>query len=190
MCIQYDKLKEVDMAKYEQVKTNHACRVNFQGSAPSMEAEGARRVFQRSIEKHGVRYTEFFGDGDSKGFPTVEKNYDDVTVIKRECIGHVQKRVGTLLRKLKKLVKGLGGKGKLPNSMTDKLQNYYGIALRSNVGNLENMKKAFLQVCFMWLHQKAIPGIIIVHKGKIAGVHFKQIKQMGQQHTNRGKVFH
>ena len=74
------------MAKYEQVKAGHVCRVNFQGSAPSMESEGAKRVFQRSIEKNGLRYTEFFGDGDSKGFPTVENTYEDVKVVKKECI--------------------------------------------------------------------------------------------------------
>lgn len=59
-----------------------------------------------------------------------------------ECIGHVQKRVGTALRKLKRENPGLGGKGKLTDSQIDKLQNYYGIAIRSNVGNLAGMKKA------------------------------------------------
>ena len=142
ICIQNETLKESDMAKYEQVKAGHVCRVNFQGSAPSMGSEGAKRVFQWSIEKNGLRYTEFFGDGDSKGFPTVENTYKDFKVVKKECIGHVQKHFGTRLRKLKKSVKGLGGKRKLTDSMIDKLQNYYGIALRSNVGNLENMKKS------------------------------------------------
>ena len=33
------------------------------------------------------------------------------------------KRVGTALRKLKKENKGMGGKGKLTDSLTDKLQN-------------------------------------------------------------------
>ena len=40
------------------------------------------------------------------------------------------------------MVKGLGGKGKLTEAMIDKLQNYYGIAVRSNPGDLEAMKKA------------------------------------------------
>ena len=46
------------------------------------------------------------------------------------------------LHNLKKNVKGLGGKGKLTNSIVNKLQNYYGIAIRSNVDNLSAMKKA------------------------------------------------
>lgn len=61
-----------------------------------------------------------------------------------ECIGHVQKRVGTALRKLKKETAGLGGKSKLTDTIIDKLQNYYGIAIRSNVGNLEGIKQAVL----------------------------------------------
>ena len=59
-------------------------------------------------------------------------------------MGHVQKRLGTALRKLKKETKGLGGKGKLTDSMIDKLHNYYGIAIRSNSGNLKSMKRDIL----------------------------------------------
>ena len=65
-----------------------------------------------------------------------------ITVEKKECIGHVQKRVGTALRKLKRENPGLGGKGKLTDGTIDKLQNYCGITIRANVGNLAGMKKA------------------------------------------------
>ena len=58
-----------------------------------------------------------------------------------KLLGHVQKRVGTALRKLKKETPALGGKGKLTDAMIDKLQNYYGIAIRSNVGDLNGMRK-------------------------------------------------
>lgn len=54
----------------------------------------------------------------------------------------VQKRLGIALCKLKKEKKGMGGKGRLTDSMIDKLQNYYGIAIRSNSGNLPAMKSA------------------------------------------------
>ena len=67
---------------------------------------------------------------------------DGIEMEKKECIGHVQKKVGTALHKLKRENPGLGGKGKLTDSQIDKLQNYYGIAIRSNVGNLAGMKKA------------------------------------------------
>ena len=43
---------------------------------------------------------------------------------------------------LKKKVKGLGGAGRLTDATIDKLQNYYGISVRRNIGDLENMKKS------------------------------------------------
>ena len=109
-----------------------------------MEPEGADRIFRTSVEKHNLRYTEFYGNGDSKSFTRVKGVYvdDGIEMENKECIGHVQKRVGTALHKLKQENPGLGGKGKLTDSQIDKLQNYYGIAIRSNVGNLAGMKKA------------------------------------------------
>ena len=78
----------------------------------SMESHGAMQIFQRSKDVNFLRYAEFYEEGDSKSFSTVENIYSELKVVKRECIGHIQKRVGTHLRKLKKAVKGLGGKGK------------------------------------------------------------------------------
>ena len=42
-------------------------------------------------------------------------------------------------RNLKKNVKNIGGKEKLTNNMIDRLQNYYGIAIRSNKGDLQSI---------------------------------------------------
>ena len=38
------------------------------------------------------------------------------------------------------MVKTLGGRGRLTNKEIDKLQIYYGLAIRRNIGNLEGMK--------------------------------------------------
>ena len=51
--------------------------------------------------KNKLRYTEYYGDGDTKPFFVVKDVYEGVTVVKKECIGHVQKRVGIRLRKNK-----------------------------------------------------------------------------------------
>lgn len=61
-------------------------------------------MFQRSEEKYDVKYVNYIGDGDSKTFPAiVDSNpYPGITITKKECIGHVQKRMGTRLRNLKK----------------------------------------------------------------------------------------
>ena len=131
--------------EYQRWRADHnVCKANFKGSAPAMEPEGVDRIFRRSVELHNMQYTEYYGDGDSNSFSRVQDVHQDsgITVEKKECIGHVQKRVGTALRKLKRQNPGLGGKGKLTDGTIDKLQNYYGIAIRANVGNLAGMKKA------------------------------------------------
>ena len=134
-------------------KAEHSpkCKANYSGSAPAMEPEGAKRIFNRSVSSHNLMYDTLFGDGDSKSFSAIENTYKeeyDVVVEKKECVGHVQKRLGTALRKLKKEKKGLGGKGKLTDSMIDKMQNYYGIAIRSNIGSLNTMKSNILATLF------------------------------------------
>ncbi|GFW10615.1 uncharacterized protein TNCV_894101 [Trichonephila clavipes] len=106
-----------------------------------MEIVGASRIFLRSEKNRRLQYTQYYGDGDSKAFMSVKDTYGLNSVTKFECIGHVQKRVGSRLRKLKTKTKGLSGKGKLTDNFIDRLQNYYGIAVRSNVGNLSAMQQ-------------------------------------------------
>ena len=138
-----------ESADYLVWKTNHICSAKYRGSAPAMEPDGAQRIFKRSKEKRALIYNHFYGDGDRKSFSSIENTYaeDNIKVIKYECIGHVQKRVGTALRKLRK-EKKLGGKGKLTDKMIDRLQNYYGIAVRSNKGDFDGMKSAILAGLF------------------------------------------
>ncbi|GFV90564.1 uncharacterized protein TNCV_2222801 [Trichonephila clavipes] len=120
----------------------HQCSCNHQGSAGSMESVEAYRLFERSHETRKREYVEFYGDGDSKGHLAVKDIYGIDRVRKYECIGHIQKRVGSKLRILKTEEKGLGCKGNVSDSFIDKIQNYYGIAIRSNIGNLEEMQRA------------------------------------------------
>ncbi|GFU84209.1 uncharacterized protein TNCV_2488741 [Trichonephila clavipes] len=82
------------------------------------------------------------------GFISVKDTYGKDSVTKYECIGHVQKRVGARLRKLKSKNKNLSGKGKLTDSFIDRLQNYYGIAVRSNVGNLSGLQQNVIAALF------------------------------------------
>ena len=62
-------------------------------------------------------------------------------------MGHVQKRVGCRLRNLK-IIEGLSGKGKRTNAMIDRLQNYYGIAIRQNKNDLKKMQAAVRATLF------------------------------------------
>ena len=76
--------------------------------------------------------------------------YNGTAVNKLECIGHIQKRVGSRLSKMRKdgefkeLYEDSDDDGDRTNSkkkkkLTDKninkLQNYYGIAIRSSTGD-------------------------------------------------------
>ena len=102
-----------------------------------------------TVNKHSMK---------SKMFIQIKK------VMEYHCVGHHQKRLGNRLRKLKKRVKGLGGKtkktnekvvggrvvkskvlkGRLTDSVIDTLQNYFGIALRS--GHIR-LRKIYAVVC-------------------------------------------
>jgi len=89
-----------------------------------MEVDAVVEMFQRSETLHQVKYAYYIGDGDSKTFKgiTDAKPYENFTVLKKECIEHVQKRMGTRLRNIKKKTKGgLGGKGKLMGKLIDEL---------------------------------------------------------------------
>ena len=79
---------DVDALNSWKEKHKESCTMNHEGSAPSMECEGATRMFKRSEQERGVRYTEYYGDGDSKGYESVKDNYTGIVVEKKECIGH------------------------------------------------------------------------------------------------------
>ena len=84
------------------------------------------------------------------------KQYENVEIAKEECIGHVQKRVGSRLRSLKEKYKNqdfsdgkkLFGKGRLTEKSINTLQNYYDMAIRQNIGNLYGMKESVAAVLF------------------------------------------
>ncbi|GFW04290.1 uncharacterized protein TNCV_5047131 [Trichonephila clavipes] len=117
-----------------------------------METVGMVRIFQRSLSHRSVRYTSYIGDGDSKTFSSITASNpygEDITVSKIECVGHVQKRMGTRLRKLKQMSsklsdgKSIGGKGRLTDRMIDLITTYYGNAIRQN----KNMPVRYAKSC-------------------------------------------
>ena len=82
--------------------------------------------------------------------------YPGTVVQKLESVGHVQKRVGARLRKLKSSDKtplsdgkSLNGKGRLTEKMINKWQNYFGIAVRQCTGTtVYQLKKAIGAVLY------------------------------------------
>ena len=102
------KSKKQDDPKYNEWKVTHKCQVNHTKSSCSMESVGTVTMFRRSTEKHKLRYTEYIEDGDSSSFLEVKNTqpYGGLDIKKLECIGHVQKHVGTRCSALLKSMKG------------------------------------------------------------------------------------
>ena len=147
--------KKQGTEEYDTWKSSHVCMINHDGSASLMESIGAVDIFTRSIEKRKLRYKTFIGDGDSSSYSSVVRAdpYPGMEINKGECIGHVQKRVGGNLRKMKQNLsigrrKKLFGKGKLTDKAINYLQNCYGMAIRQNVDNLYQMKKCVSAILF------------------------------------------
>ena len=136
--------------EYDSSLANHECQINHTKSSGAMEAAGAIEIFMRSVAKNNLIYSEYLGDGDTSSFKEVidanpYKDYDIIPV-KLECVGHVQKRLGTRLKNIVKAHNGtkkpLSGKGCLTETIINSMQNVYGIAIRKNKGQLYSMKKA------------------------------------------------
>lgn len=128
------------------------CHSNFDGLSGAMEPEGAVRMWRRS-ERKGFRYVTFLSDGDSSSFKAISNENDGKGPyldhpVKEECVNHVQKRMGTRLRKLNEELKEekttksgkiirrslVGGKHQLTDKHIQALQRYYGKAIRVSVG--------------------------------------------------------
>lgn len=136
---------------------------------------GALSIFQRSEELHGVRYIKYLGDGNSKGFLAVRaaKPYGNVAKIcKLECIGHVQKRMDTHLQRLKKENEGnklsegkvISRQGRLTDAMINKIQMYYGLAIRRHIGSLDDMRRAVWATTSTWRPQRHIHPMACVQR--------------------------
>ena len=136
---------------FKEWKESHICDINFSGSAGAMEPYGTLKMFQQSLD-YNVRFKSLISDGDSKTYALLlkEKPYGsraEDQVVKMDCVGHVQKRMGTALRNLKTQHKGrklsdgktIGGAGRLTDALINSLQNYYGDAIRRNKGDLDSM---------------------------------------------------
>ena len=142
---------------YNEWKRYHNCSINQKRGAGSMDVSGVKAMFLRSVSNRNLRYTTYLGDGDSKSHQEVVnlKPYLDHNIVKEECIGHVQKRVGARLGTYKAQYKGkllsdkkkFSGTGRCTNKLMNTLQNY-GMIIRTNVENLYGMKNCIAAIVF------------------------------------------
>ncbi|GFV80608.1 uncharacterized protein TNCV_4617701 [Trichonephila clavipes] len=92
---------------YEEWKLKHQphCVKNHIGSSSKMEVDGMKEIFQRSVPQRNAKYIKYIGDGDTKTFPEFQRTVP-YSIEKVECVGHIQKRMGARLRKLKTMNRG------------------------------------------------------------------------------------
>ena len=91
----------------------------------------------------------------------------DYFVVKKECVGHVQKRMGSRLMQLKKNFgkkklddgEGICVKGHLTQKEVDKIETNCGHAIRSNVGNQTAMKKSYNGSLIPYIRSNGMPTI-------------------------------
>ncbi|GFX79857.1 uncharacterized protein TNCV_4981691 [Trichonephila clavipes] len=166
------------------IDTDKDCKRNYVGSSGAMEIQGASKIFQRSLSLHNARYITYLGDGDCKAFDAVKKKNiygNEYPIEKLECIGHVMKRMGTRLRRLKAQLKGqilsdgkcLSGKNRLTEHEIDNLQSYYGSAIRRNHSSVQNMRQAIWAIFLHKLSTDEYLNMVFVPSGKIHGVDLK-----------------
>jgi hypothetical protein len=89
-----DKKSTEYLEWYAKHKSN--CAVNFEGTSGGMEVAAALEIFSRSQETSSLRCVKYISDGDTRAFKAVIEMelYEDIEIIKLECIGHIQKRMG------------------------------------------------------------------------------------------------
>ncbi|GFT25429.1 uncharacterized protein TNCV_182531 [Trichonephila clavipes] len=128
---------------------NENCSANHFGNSGSTEVSGAIEIFQSSESLHGLRYTKFLGYDDSRAYKAVNEMlpYGNTGIEKLECVGYVEKWMGTRLRVLKLKIKGkklsdkkMGDRGRLRDAEREKLQHYYGLVIRNNTDSINSMK--------------------------------------------------
>ena len=180
-------------------KCVQGCAKNYTGSSGGMECVGVERIFSRSEQNWGVRYLKYLGDGDSNSYSLMceKKPYgSDVTIQKLECIGHVQKRMGSRLRRLKNKMKGikladgkvLGGKGRLTDVEIDKLQNYYGLAIRRNAEDVEKMCKEVWAIYYHKVSTNEDPHHGLCPQGEESWCKFNKLAALGEEYDHKNSL--
>ena len=105
-CTYWEK-KDKTSEEYQRWKEAHTCDINFKGSAGAMEPHGTVEMFKQSLQ-YKIRYNPLIADGDTKTHNMLleQQPYGSTLVEKCDCVGHVQKRMGTALRNLKTQYRG------------------------------------------------------------------------------------
>ena len=107
LCLICQKGPKTTDDNYDQWFNEHKsiCTRNHTGSASSMEFEVVSVLFSRSVNKYNFRYTQLLCDGDNKTVSALNNDevYGSITIVKSDCINHVNKRLYNGIEKLKQV---------------------------------------------------------------------------------------
>ncbi|GFY22887.1 uncharacterized protein TNCV_2181481 [Trichonephila clavipes] len=109
---------------------------------------------------------------------------NEYPIEKLECIGHVRKRMGTRICRLKAQLKGqilsdgkcLRGQNRLTEHEIDNLQSYYGSANRRNHSSVQKMRQAIWANFCISYQLMNILNMVFVPSVKIHSVYLKRLK--------------
>ena len=101
-CMACKMREDMDSEEYKEYKEwyeghKEECECNYKESSNGVEIAGVKAIGLYSVKDLKLRYTTFNDDEDAKTFAclTELKAYgEDIELIKHECVGHVQKRMG------------------------------------------------------------------------------------------------
>ena len=195
-CKHWEK-RDKTSEEYRKWKDTHSCDVNFEGSAGAMEPQGTLQLFKSSLD-YNLRYTKLISDGDSKTHALLleEKPYGSTLVEKCDCVGHVQKRMGTALRNLKTKYRGqklpdgktIGGVGRLTDARINSLQNYYGDAIRRNKGDLDGMVKSVQATLLHCNSTDDAPRHHLCPEGEMSWCKWQVAKALGKEYHHKEPI--
>lgn len=159
-----------------------------------MAMQGTVDIYSRSIEQNKLRYVTIISDGDCKNHASVVelKPYGETAIVKEDCVGHVQKRMGRRLLNLKNVYKGrkledgktLGGREHLTEAKIKSFQKYYGKAIRSHKNDKEGMERAIWAILYHSASSDENPQHDYCLEGETSWCGWQPIKQREQTVTN------
>lgn len=144
-------------------------------------------------------YMNLISDGDSKshGMILEEQPYGsnpDQQVKKLDCVGHVQKRLGSALRDLKNCYGGqklsdgktIGGAGRLTDALINLLQNYYGDVIQRNKGNIIDGMMRGVQATLLHLNSTdETPRHHLCPEGRDSWCKWQAAKARGEEYHHK-----
>ncbi|GFX94372.1 uncharacterized protein TNCV_4294171 [Trichonephila clavipes] len=134
-----------------------------------------------------------------QSFTSIDENKvygDHCSVEKLECIGHVMKRMGTRLRRLKTKMRGqklsdgkpLCGRNRLTEAEIDRLQAYYGLAIRRNLSSVKDMQQAIWAIFLHKLSTDEKPQHGFCPSDSDTWCKFKKAELLGETYHHKNSL--